>query len=791
LDFEDRVSFEQFFKEILNATLVVKTPHGGVHVWLKETGEVPRRSIRISKAPALDLLGEGGYGVLPPSRIDHTKCDKTKCNREGWGQYEITSSTDEIMPTKGVFEFVMHRCRQLGWDLTETRPRVEEILPGVSEGMRNDAAFQYARYLLFKVKLDLTATLVELKRWNALNNPPLPEEELETVWRSAQRYPFTSAGAKAEADKGQSQGEFFNFSTPPRGGNISSVETEDATKPMSLKDVEEILTQTLKHDHENKLIVFLNMLLNYLGDDQQNILFNAPSATGKSYIALEIAKMFPAEDVDKKGYTSPTSFFHVMGKLCGLDGKPLEDHYAYVRSKLAEWEEKHPRPQAPDYSDKSPEAVKARRVLSEWKALRKSEYYKYKEEWDRIEKIYVVSLEKRILIFKDQPHDRILQVLRSMLSHDEKVLEVDITDKTKEGGHRTKRIRVLGFPTVIFCSASFSLDEQERTRFWILSPDMSQAKLMASLKLQARRLGDVQAFESTLDADAKRATLMHRIRVIKASNIKQVTIPQTLADNLLAWFTDGRDLSPRDQRDFPRLIALVKSHALFQMFQRDRTPDGSIIANEEDVDVAKRLLNNVMDANRLGLPPYVYKFYVESLEPSITEYGITRERFNQLYFVQFKERLGEKARKRLIDLLSEAGLIEEKPDPEDKRKMKMYIPLGEVYEKIKISPPVPAKQPFCGPCPGCNLDTLLDYEYRETPLCKGCAFREWEKDKETIKQPHEPAQECGDCEYWNPNRCSRFPELVMVSPSRPACGLFKPRGLDDSCQFYRGREGKP
>lgn len=199
LDFEDRVSFERFFnKAILNATLVVKTPHGGVHVWLKETGEVPRRSIRISKAPALDLLGEGGYGVLPPSRIDHTKCDKTKCSWKGWGQYEITSSTDEIMPTKGVFEFVMRRCRQLGWDLTETRPRVEEILPGVSVGMRNSAAFQYARYLLFKVKLDPTAVMAELKRWNQLNNPPLLEDELETVWRSAQRYPFASVATEEE-----------------------------------------------------------------------------------------------------------------------------------------------------------------------------------------------------------------------------------------------------------------------------------------------------------------------------------------------------------------------------------------------------------------------------------------------------------------------------------------------------------------------------------------------------------------------------------------------------------------
>lgn len=199
LDFESERSFKEFFNEkILDETLVVLTPHGGVHLWLRETGEIPRRSIRISKDPPLDLLGEGGFGVFPPSVIDHSKCDKSKCKNEGFGSYMVISSAREPMLTKGVFEFVLRRCRELGWDLTEARPKIEEILPGVSEGMRNNAAFQYARYLLFKVKLDPRTVLAELMRWNGLNNPPLPEDELETVWKSAQRYPFEERGKEKE-----------------------------------------------------------------------------------------------------------------------------------------------------------------------------------------------------------------------------------------------------------------------------------------------------------------------------------------------------------------------------------------------------------------------------------------------------------------------------------------------------------------------------------------------------------------------------------------------------------------
>jgi len=480
------------------------------------------------------------------------------------------------------------------------------------------------------------------------------------------------------------------FSPPSRGGYISpQAETveinKDALKPMSLTDVKEILSLTVKHDYENKLLVFLNMLMNYSGDDQQNILFNAPSSTGKSYLALEVAKFFPPEDVDKKGYTSPTAFFHLMGKMCTLDGEPLENRHTYIEMKLTDWEKLYPRPRAPGYSDKSREAKDARKKLAEWKHQKKMEYQRLKEEWNNIEKIYVVSLEKRILIFKDQPHDRVLQVLRSMLSHDEKILEVDITDKTKEGGHRTKKIRVVGFPTVVFCSAAFSLNEQERTRFWILSPDMSQDKIKESLKLQTRRLSHKVAFESALTANERRQLLTDRIQAIKNQAINNIIIPEKLADDLLKWFTSERDLSPRDMRDFPRLLDLVKAHALFQMFQRDRTGDNGVIATEEDVEVAKQLLNNVIEANRLGLPPYVHKFYEERLKNAVTDSGVTREKFSRLYFNMFKVRLGEKARKTLINLLSEAGLIQEKPDPVDKRRFKIYIPSEGGDKKPNIS----------------------------------------------------------------------------------------------------------
>jgi hypothetical protein len=150
------------------------------------------------------------------------------------------------------------------------------------------------------------------------------------------------------APKGQ------QFTTPPQGGCISPIDTVEkaverirrelnllklAREPIGLDFVLSTLSSTIKADDRNKLILFLCFLLNYTEEDQQNISFNAPSSTGKSYLALEIAKYFPPEDVKLHSYTSPTAFFHELGKLSTTDGKPLKELNGYIEDGLIEWEE--------------------------------------------------------------------------------------------------------------------------------------------------------------------------------------------------------------------------------------------------------------------------------------------------------------------------------------------------------------------------------------------------------------------------------------------------------------------
>lgn len=82
---------------------------------------------------------------------------------------------------------------------------------------------------------------------------------------------------------------------------------------MTLDDVAKVLSLTIKDDDVNKKIVFLTMLSAYTDQSQINVSLNAPSATGKTYLATEIAKLFPKVDRVERSGASPTSFFYGAG----------------------------------------------------------------------------------------------------------------------------------------------------------------------------------------------------------------------------------------------------------------------------------------------------------------------------------------------------------------------------------------------------------------------------------------------------------------------------------------------
>ena len=398
----------------------------------------------------------------------------------------------------------------------------------------------------------------------------------------------------------------------------------DIYRPMTAKDLIEVLGTTIKHDDDNKLVAFLCQLSAYTDSSQLNLSFNAPSSSGKSFIPIEIAKLFPEEDVLELGYVSPTSFFHSTS------------------------------------------------------------------EFNKETKEYLVDLSRKIIIFLDQPHTMLLEHLRPLLSHDKKEIRVQITDKQQKHGLRAKKIVLRGYPSVIFCSAGLRLDEQEATRFLLLSPEITQEKIREGILESLRKTSDSRAYWDHTELNPPRQNLKGRINAIKNEEIEDIRIAKEDVDYITERFFGAVTiLKPRHQRDIKRLVSLVKAFALLNLWHRPR--EGSnIVAIRSDVDEAFAIWDKISITQELNIPPYVYRIYEDVIVAVFNEkngernedmvsltgqLGVTRQELMNKHYAVYGRMLDALVlRQQILPMLNQAGLISEERDPNDKRN-KLIFPL--------------------------------------------------------------------------------------------------------------------
>jgi len=307
-------------------------------------------------------------------------------------------------------------------------------------------------------------------------------------------------------------------------------------------------------------------------------------------------------------------------------------------------------------------------------------------EYQKERKGYLVDLSRKILIFLDQPHTQLLERLRPLLSHDKKEITLKITDKTQKHGLKTKNVLLRGYPAVIFCTAGLKIDEQEATRFLLLSPEINQEKIRQAILEKIKKETDTNAYQEWLESNPERKLLKERIRAIKQENIKEIKIssPEKIKER---FFKKNKMLKPRHSRDIGRLISLIKSFALLNLWFRER--DGAtIIANDEDIKEAFKIWDAISESQELNLPPYIYHLYHEVIltawneknenrsgefEEITGELGLTRQDIIQKHYQVYGRFIPSwQLRQQIIPMLETAGLIIQEPDPNDKRKILIY-----------------------------------------------------------------------------------------------------------------------
>ncbi len=307
-------------------------------------------------------------------------------------------------------------------------------------------------------------------------------------------------------------------------------------------------------------------------------------------------------------------------------------------------------------------------------------------QYDKDNNGYLVDLSHKILIFLDQPHNELLARLRPLLSHDKKEIAIKITDKTQKNGTKTKNILLRGYPSVIFCTAGLRIDEQEATRFLLLSPEVNQDKIQQGISATIRKEANSSDFTSWLEENPERMLLKKRIQAIKLEKIQDINIasPEKIQER---FFGNNKTLKPRHQRDVKRLLSLIKSFAILNVWWRDR--DGSTItANEDDIGDAFKLWDKIAVSQELNLPPYIYNLYKEvilaaweaknegmsvEIEELTGKSGLSRQEVLEKHFSVYGRMLdSHQLRQQILPMLETAGLIVQEQDPTDKRKMMIF-----------------------------------------------------------------------------------------------------------------------
>ena len=427
---------------------------------------------------------------------------------------------------------------------------------------------------------------------------------------------------------------------------------------MSESTLDEVLELTIKGDEFNRKILFIGSLLNYTKEDQLNFGLSGDSSSGKSHNCLEVAALHPKDSIIELSYTSPKAFFHDKGVAIDDEtGEPMKPRSEYVADYMERWE-----------------ALNYQLSTGEMRVRRKAAFSDAMMSYREHPKHLRVDLKQKLLVFVDMPSPELLTYLRSLLSHDKPSIWVKITDKSSGGENQTKNVEIIGFPTLFFNSTSFAMDAQEQTRLFLLSPDTNQEKLRKTLPFIAQKVSNRPLFKAMLNANVERNRLMEIILYIRGLDIQEIIIQPNDSNEVVKRFmSEHTVLTPRFQRDLPRLFSLIKGYALFNAANRVIDDDKNLYAIDEDVKRGYELYKSVSDSNELGLPPHIYDFYRKVMEPILsTGVGLTRRELSTEYRKAFKSHVGEKQLARIIQLLNETGLIIEETDPNDKRVKRVY-----------------------------------------------------------------------------------------------------------------------
>jgi len=414
----------------------------------------------------------------------------------------------------------------------------------------------------------------------------------------------------------------------PRKEFIASLEAtdEELSQEFTLEELNRILSLMIKGDDSIKEILFLVSLLTFTDSEQTGAIITGETSLGKTYNIREVLWFFSTLDVNGK---------QVVDWQAGASAK------SFIHRRNAEFVDVDTL-QPIDYS-LAPKKGDPAEMFTAWNKVLKSAGY-------------LLDYSQKIFVLPDMDNTDLLKVLRPILSHDKKISKFSITEKVPNG-FRTKDVLIKGFFTIFFATATTYIDEQEASRHFLLSPKDDQEKMKQSIDLIARKSYDTN-FADWYENDPDRVKLKKRVAAIQAFKCSEIVISQELTESLKEWFLSKTSfINPKLQRDFPRLLSLVKAWTLFNWKNRQTGKRYVLQSTQADVDVAKVLYGDILSCNELGITPEEYEIW--TMVKDVCDDGLSVSAIHDLFYKHKKRNISDKRLRGILKNFCRAGLLRE------------------------------------------------------------------------------------------------------------------------------------
>jgi len=310
---EDVIEKGRQVLKYLPTTQTEETPSGGLHL-IYLSSKKPKTISSYHNICALELLGENKLCIMAPSRGYRNMNDNPPTVLEN-----LEFTFFQALEKAGIKLFETKKKPKAWFNVEglkegykgEHPPCIFELLKGVDEGLRNNVAIRLSSYFVNFRRLEPEKAFKKLKKWNKLNNPPLSERELRSVFESALRNKYVF-GCNDELlqkfcdkklcplKKTEEEKEPVKFSEIAEA-KIQIELNKVLEAENQLKALEPHLDNIIVGETENKKATFVLLAGSKYNNPKkkQIILFKGTEGCGKSTLARELTTAYKVKEVGR------------------------------------------------------------------------------------------------------------------------------------------------------------------------------------------------------------------------------------------------------------------------------------------------------------------------------------------------------------------------------------------------------------------------------------------------------------------------------------------------------------